>query len=268
LSRSPRVDRRVLRAGLALAEVPRATVELAALSTVAPLLAAGRRGDGHPVLVVPGFLVHDSSTRVLRAYLRWLDYSVSGWELGRNLGATESVVDRLRRRLAAMAESSGEKVTIIGWSLGGMYAHELARRAPASVRQVVTLGSPVRTVGGHGRSASARSGRPAGPLRVPATSVYSRSDGIVPWQACRLSPGSQRENIEVFSSHLGLGHHPTVLHLLADRLAQPEHDWKPFIPGRLAAPVRRVLVGDRLTVGRIIRSGRDGWPVVTAVAPP
>lgn len=254
MSRSSRVDRRMVRgvgvAGLLLAEVPRASLELAAMSTVAPLLAANRRGDGHPVLVVPGLMHRDSNTVVLRAYLRWLNYSVSGWKLGTNLGSTESVVDGLRKRVASMAETSGERVTIIGWSLGGMYVHELARRAPGSVRQIVTLGSPIRMGGRHGRAAStafdrmarlhmsapllARPWREAGSLRVPATSVYSRSDGIVPWQACRLSPGKHRENIEVLSSHLGLGHNPTVLHLLADRLAQPEHGWKPFVPGRLA----------------------------------
>lgn len=253
LSRSPRVDRRVVRgvgaAGLLLAEAPRATLELAAMSTVAPLLAANRRGDGHPVLVVPGLLHRDSNTVILRAYLRWLNYSVSGWKLGTNLGSAESVVNGLRERVASMAESSGEKVTIIGWSLGGLYAHELARRAPGSVRQVVTLGSPIRMRGRHGRTVSAafdrlarlhvaapllaRPWREAGSLRVPATSVYSRSDGIVPWQACRLSAGKHRENVEVLGSHLGLGHNPSVLHLLADRLAQPEHGWKPFAPGRL-----------------------------------
>ncbi len=135
-----------------LAETPRATLELAATSTLAPLLAADRRGDGHPVLVLPGFLQHDLSTVVLRAYLRWLSYSVSGWQLGANMGSTESVVSGLRTRLASLAESSGEKVTLIGWSLGGLYAHELARRAPGSVRQVVTLGSPIRLASDTARS--------------------------------------------------------------------------------------------------------------------
>jgi pimeloyl-ACP methyl ester carboxylesterase len=252
LSRSAGVDGRLLRgvgrATLLLAEAPRATLELAAVSTVAPLLAADRRGDGHAVLVVPGFLARDSSTILLRAYLRWLNYSVSGWELGRNLGSTESVVSGLRRRVDSLAETSGRKVTIIGWSLGGLYAHELARQAPGSVRQVVTLGSPIQLAGRRGRSASEafdrmarlhvsapllpRPWREVGSLRVPATSVYSRSDGIAPWRACRLSAGKHRENIEVFSSHHGLGHNPTVLHLLADRLAQPEDGWKPFVPGR------------------------------------
>lgn len=253
MSRPSRTDRRVVRgAGLAallLAEAPRATLELAASTALAPLLAADRRGDGHPVLVVPGFLHHDASTTVLRAYLRWLGYSVSGWEMGANLGSSESVVSGLRNRLASLAESSGEKVTIVGWSLGGLYAHELARRAPGSVRRVVTLGSPLRLAGRRGRSASAafdrlaqwhvsapvlaRPWREAGPLRVPATSVYSRSDVIAPWRACRLDPGRHRENVEVFGSHHGLGHNPTVLHLLADRLAQTEHGWAPFVPGRV-----------------------------------
>ncbi len=246
---APRLVRGVGLAGLLAAEAPRAALELGAALALAPLLAADRRGDGRPVLVVPGFLHHDSSTTVLRAYLRWLNYSVSGWELGANLGSSEAVVSGLRSRVASLSESSGEKVTILGWSLGGIYAHELARRAPGSVRQIVTLGSPVQLAGRRGRSTSAafdqlsrmnislpmlaRPWREAGPLRVPATSVYSRSDGVVPWRACRLSSGKHRENIEVFGSHLGLGNNPTVLHLLADRLAQRGPAWKPFVPGRL-----------------------------------
>lgn len=253
MSRTSHHDHRVVRgiglASLLLAEAPRATLELAAATALAPLLAAERRGDGHPVLVVPGFLHQDASTMVLRAYLRWLNYSVSGWEMGANLGSSESVVSGLRSRVASLAESSGEKITIIGWSLGGLYAHELARRAPGSVRHVVTLGSPIQLAGRRGRSVSAafdrlarlhvssplltRPWREAGPLRVPATSVYSRSDVIAPWRACRLNPGKHRQNIEVFGSHHGLGHNPAVLHLLADRLAQPEHGWEPFAPGRV-----------------------------------
>ncbi len=142
-------------------------------------------------------------------------------------------------------------MTLVGWSLGGLYAHELARRFPGSVRQVITLGSPVQVAGRRGRSASesfdrlaplritsARPVRPwreAGSFRVPATSVYSRGDGLVPWRACRLPAGSRCENVEVVGSHAGLGHNPMVLHVLADRLAQRDGSWEPFRPGRLLA---------------------------------
>src|SRR3954449_4581361 len=215
-------------ARLLLTEPPRAALEAAGAITSAPLLAIERRGDGHPVLVLPGLLGGDLSTLFLRSYLRWLNYSVSGWDLGRNFGPTQTVVNGLRGRLAKMADAAGEPVSLVGWSLGGLYAHDLARRTPSTVRQVVTLGSPLRRAG-H------RAG--AGPLRVPATAVYTRSDGIVPWQSCRLPAGKRRENVEVYGSHIGLAQNPTVLHLLADRLAQAHGKWHPFRPG----PVLRHL---------------------------
>jgi pimeloyl-ACP methyl ester carboxylesterase len=237
--------------GLLLAEAPRATVELAVAASAAPLLAAQRRGDGHPVLVLPGLLGGDVSTLVLRRYLRWLGYRVSGWELGANVGPTEAVVAGLRDRLEQLADTSGEKVSVVGWSLGGLYAHELARRSPGSTRQVLTLGSPVQLARGRARARAAsqlfdavshlhvapafvpRPWSEAGPLRVPVTSVYTRSDGIVPWRSCLVPAGRRRENIEVWGSHSGLAHNPTVLHVVADRLARPERSWQPFRPGLL-----------------------------------
>lgn len=147
-----------------------------------------------------------------------------------------------------LADDSGRRVSLVGWSLGGLYAPELARRAPGSVRQVLTLGSPVR-LARRARATSrvfdrlsdlhvtpslvARPWSEAGPLRVPATAVYTRSDGIVGWQSCLLSPGKRRENLEVYGSRHGLAHNPAVLHVLADRLAQPEHRWRAFAPGVL-----------------------------------
>lgn len=223
-------------------------MELAALATTLPLLAVERRGDGHPVMVLPGLLGGDTSTLPLRRYLTWLGYSVSGWQLGANLGPTEAVVSGLRDRLTKLADASGHRVSLVGWSLGGLFAHELARKAPGSVRQVITLGSPVR-LARQAQSTSrmfdrfsnlqvapslvARPWSEAGPLRVPATAVYTRSDGIVTWQSCLLRPAKRRENIEVHGSHYGLAHNPTVLHVLADRLAQPEHVWRPFTPSAL-----------------------------------
>lgn len=239
-------------ARLLATEAPRATIELAALATTIPLLACDQRGDGHSVLVLPGLLGGDVSTLLLRRYLTWLNYSVSGWELGANVGPTEAVVSGLRALLEQLAHTSGRRVSIIGWSLGGIYAHELARRSPGSVRQVVTLGSPIRLARrGHATSrlfdryshlqiAPSLAARPwseAGRLRVPATAVYTRSDGIVNWQSCRLRAAKERENVEVFGSHSGLAHNPTVLHLLADRLTQPEGEWRPFA---LAALVRHL----------------------------
>ena len=208
----PRLPRALL---LAL-EGPRAALEASALPAAAPWLARAPRGDGHPVLVLPGFLASDVSTRVLRGVLRAWGYRAHGWELGRNHGPNDELRRGLRERLREL--STRGKVSLIGWSLGGVYARELAKAAPDRVRLVITLGSPF------GRSASPP---------VPSTAIYSKSDGIVDWQACREAPATQTENIELVGSHCGLGFHPLALLAIADRLAQPESRWKPFDRGGL-----------------------------------
>lgn len=147
----------------------------------------------------------------------------------------------MQQRLAELADRHGRKVSLVGWSLGGIFARELARHAPQQVRQVITLGSPFA---GPPRASNAwqmyerLSGRRSDdwpqreamkrPPPVPATAIYSRSDGIVAWQGCREREGPASENIEVEASHCGLGHHPAVLHAIADRLAQRDGAWKPF----------------------------------------
>lgn len=254
--RVPRAVRSALRprpgapsARLLATEAPRAALELAGLAVTLPGLALDRRGDGHPVLVLPGMLGGDLSTLTLRSYLSWLGYSVHGWGLGTNVGPTQAVVSGLRARLAELADGSGRAVSVIGWSLGGIYAHELARGAPGSVRQVITLGSPVRLARRGGRATSrlfdryshlqlapSLTPRPwteGAALRVPATAIYTRGDGVVAWRSCVLDEGRRRENVEVRGSHYGLAHNPAVLHVLADRLARPQDDWRPFAPGAL-----------------------------------
>lgn len=162
-------------------------------------------------------MASDASTRVLRTWLRRLGYPVVGWELGRNRGPTQEIVDALPRLLDRLAAEHGTAVSIIGQSLGGIFARTLARRVPRQVRQVISLGSPF----------GSRDGRP---LPVPSTAVYSRWDGVVDWRACRQEPGPRSENVAVHASHLGMGHDPAVLWVIADRLAQPRHDWAPFRP--------------------------------------
>ena len=227
-------------------EPPRAGLDLAALATAWPLLATARRGDGHPVLMLPGWLTGDPATMPLRTVLRALGHDVSGWSLGRNRGPTGRVVQELRSRLEQLHRSSGRRVSLIGWSLGGRYAQELARAAPGSVRSIVTLGSPVRRGAPWLRNASGlvdrgrrlprgvdtlpRPWAERGSLRVPATSVYTRADGIVPWSSCRYELRAARENVEVRGSHLGLAVNPAVLWLLADRLGTAEGAWTPFRP--------------------------------------
>ena len=222
----------------------RALLELAALIPAYPLLRRAPRGDGHPVLVLPGLMASDFSTRALRSFLRARGYRVHGWKLGRNLGPTPERAAGMVARLEELHAQHGRQVSLIGWSLGGIYARELGRRFPSLVRQVITLASPFRDVDATNvprflRAAATRRPLPgqeamraqlSTPLPVPSTAIYSRSDAIVAWQSCREDEGPLSENIEVASSHLGIGHHPVVLLTIADRLAQPEGAWRPFAP--------------------------------------
>ncbi len=219
----------------------RAWLEFAALVAALPFLSRAPRGDGHPVLVLPGWLASDFSTRALRWFLRDRGYHVHGWRLGRNMGATPEIVSGLGRRFVALRERHGRKLTLIGWSLGGIYARELARRFPDDVRQVITLASPFRDVSATLVARLRRGGgeRPglAAPLSVPMTAIYSRTDGIVAWRSCLADDGPLSENVEVMSSHCGMGHHPGVLLVIADRLSQAEGAWRPYA-GRASAPRR------------------------------
>ena len=203
-------------------------------------------GDGHPVLVMPGFLAGPLSTDLLRNVLRHLDYQVYDWGLGYNMGYRPSMKETLPARLRHIRDrTGGRRVSIIGWSAGGIYARELARSFPDDVRLVITLGSPFR--GNHQAStawkvwrllnrgtdateavAEAALVRRAQPLSVPTTCIYSKSDGIVAWQCCTSLPAPETENVEVHSSHLGYGHNLETLSVIADRLAQPENGWRPF----------------------------------------
>jgi hypothetical protein len=136
-----------------------------------------------------------------------------------------------------------QRVTLIGWSLGGLYAREIAKAIPARVRQVITLGSPIANVA-HSTNVGWLYEMPNGgtttidsrlaktlqtPPPVPTTSIYSRSDGVVAWKACIARRGAFTENIEVNSSHLGLVWHPDVMSIVANRLAQREGSWTPWI---------------------------------------
>ena len=130
---------------LALTELPRALAELGSLPLAAPMLASVPRGDGHPVLVLPGFVASDASTAILRRYLKRIGYDAHEWQLGRNLGprAIGAEGEKLVERLRAVHELTGKKVSLVGWSLGGIMARLVARRAPEAVRQIITLGSPI-----------------------------------------------------------------------------------------------------------------------------
>jgi hypothetical protein len=194
------------------------------------------------VLVFPGFLATDVSTLPLRWVLRRLGYRVHRWGLGRNLGPGERVVTGIRSRFEDLCGRYEGRVSLVGWSLGGIYARELGRRAPDRVRQVITLASPFRNVDASNvrrlRSltrpserigqGSALDSRLREPLSVPSTAIWSRTDGIVAGRSCVEDDGPRRESVEVETSHCGMGFHPAALLVIADRLAQPESEWRPF----------------------------------------
>jgi dienelactone hydrolase len=238
---------------LLLTEPLRWLVDLSGVPLAMPWLLTAPRGDGHGVLVLPGLLATDTSTVALRRFLSWLGYHVRGWDMGRNHGPTEAVLAGLPRALLDHAERTGGPVSLVGWSLGGVYARELARQHPGQIRQVITLGSPYaltdsRQSRAHGpyqrlsRLHATMERLPsrwhiARPIEVPSTSVYSRQDGIVSWQACVEPETALHENVEVRCSHIGFGVDPATLWLIADRLALPAGEYRPFRPPPLMRPL-------------------------------
>ncbi len=219
----------------------RAVAEMGAFFAAQPLLRLAPRGDGHPVLVLPGLAAGDTSTRPLRTYLRNQGWHAHGWGLGVNHGPRAGIEAVMRGRLARLHDRYQRKVTLIGWSLGGIYARELARHMPDRVRAVITLGSPFAGAPKasnawklferqSGRKVDDWPGREAmrKPPPVPSTAIFSRTDGIVAWQGCLEQEGPTTENIEVEGSHCGLGLNPAALYVIADRLALPEGAWQPF----------------------------------------
>ena len=221
----------------------RAISELGAFLGALPLLSLAPRGDGHPVLVLPGLVASDTSTRPLRSFLKSRGYAVSGWRQGRNLGLRHGVQDAMVDLVQELNDTHGRKVSLVGWSLGGLYARQLAKMMPERVRGVITLGSPFASGPkatnawrvyemASGRSAEEEDPRFGGALSgtppVPTTAIFSRTDGICAWQGCMEKTSATSESIEVESSHCGMGHHPAAVYAVADRLAQPEGEWSPF----------------------------------------
>ncbi len=219
----------------------RAPWEYAAMLAAMPWLRRLPRGDGHPVIVYPGLGATDITTAPLRGFLQDLGYSAYPWKQGFNFGPRRGVLDAVREHVQRIAARHDDKVSLIGWSLGGLYAREMAKEFPQLARCVITLGSPFA---GHPRATNAWrfyewvSGQDVhdpelieqirGNPPVPTTSIYSRTDGVVAWQ-CSLNEESPRaENIEVHASHIGMGMNPLALYAVADRLQQDPKRWKRF----------------------------------------
>ncbi len=226
----------------------RAIWEWMSTAATMPILSRSlSRGDGHPVLVLPGFMASDFSTTVLRRFLNKQGYTAYGWNQGRNLGPKEGVFALLRTQLETLHRQHGQKVSVIGWSLGGVFARELARELPDAVRQVITLGSPLygdphnstnvwrqyKFVSGRHRVEQRDRGDCQPP--VPTTSIYTRADGVVGWGCCVEKAGPIADNIEInCASHMGLGVNPLVFYAIGDRLSQPSDQWTHFKPRGMA----------------------------------
>ncbi|HTT10644.1 MAG TPA: alpha/beta hydrolase [Burkholderiaceae bacterium] len=240
----PRFDPEDLKAPgpLLLLLESRALWEYAALIAAIPWLRRLPQGDGHPVIVLPGLGAGDLTTLPLRAFLSDRGYTPYAWSQGFNLGPRQGVLARLRALVKEVVQSHGTRVSLVGWSLGGVYARELAKEFTADVRCVITLGSPFA---GHPCATNARllfeflnedqRGHHPKKLaqlrkapRVPTTSIYSRTDGIVAWQCSINDPEPHTENIEVQASHLGMGLNPLALFAIADRLRQDPAKWERF----------------------------------------
>ena len=207
-----------------------------------PFLQRAPKGDGHPVLVYPGLGAGNLSTLLLRRFLKSRGYASHPWKFAINLGPRQGVIRGCLEQLQELHRKSGRKVSLIGWSLGGFYAREIAKIMPDAVRFVITLGTPFT---GPRRANHAwylyelingkRVGAPAfntilsEPPPVPTTSIYSRTDGIVAWQCCLQDERPFTENIEVWASHMGMGANPFTLFVIANRLAQSEEGWKRFV---------------------------------------
>ena len=245
---------------LAASEFPRVAMEVATLGVTWPsLFAAAKKGNGQPVIVLPGFLGADDSTLALRRFLTALGYPAQPWLLSRNHGHPE-LVERFSRRLYRLYKVYGKPITLIGQSLGGVFAHSLAREFPDAVRAVITLGSPFgarQTTDTNpmvARLFERMSGLTveemremanvevaSGPLSQPSTSIYSKTDGVVNWRTCISEPAPNAENIEIVGSHTGMAMHPAVLYVVADRLQQDPDNWRKFDLNRSCARVLGVV---------------------------
>lgn len=219
--------------------------EYAALIAAIPWLRRLPEGDGHPVIVIPGFGAGDLTTLPLRSFLNDRGYVSYAWNQGFNLGPREGVLDSLRALVLETVQKHGTRASLIGWSLGGVYAREVAKEVGDEARCVITLGAPFA---GHPRATNAwrlfeflnadqdvHDPRMIARLRkapdVPTTSIFSKTDGIVAWQCSINESAPHTENIEVQASHIGMGMNPLALYAIADRLRQDPRSWAPFDAG-------------------------------------
>jgi pimeloyl-ACP methyl ester carboxylesterase len=250
----------------------RAIGEAALLPWSAPLLAMAARGDGHPVLLLPGFMGSEASLAALEFFLRQRGWRVETWGLGRNVGFHAKHASALEQKIRHLHHKTGRKVSLVGWSLGGVFALYGAHQVPECVRSVVTLGSPLSVdpegsaspplvkamyrliahpmgPSAHAMQPRAKKLRDRHELPMPTSCLYSLSDGVVPPQEATIDGDpALHENIRVPGSHVGLGFNAMVLWIVADRLSQPEGEWKPFVPHGAWGAAYRLMTHGALPV--------------------
>jgi pimeloyl-ACP methyl ester carboxylesterase len=250
----------------------RALFELALLPCMLPLLMAAPRGDGQPVLLLPGFMGSEASLLGLELFLRNRGFDAETWGLGRNVGFHARHATALEQKIRHMCHASGRKVSLVGWSLGGVFALYAAHHMPDCVCNVVTLGSPLSVdpagsaspplvkamyrliahpIGptAHAMQPRARKLRERDRLSMPMSCLYSISDGVVPPQEATVDGDpALHENVRVPGSHIGLGFNAVVLWIVADRLSQPEGQWRPFEPAGPLGWAYRLLTHDSVPV--------------------
>ncbi|CAM3508279.1 alpha/beta hydrolase [Polaromonas hydrogenivorans] len=204
-------------------------------------------GDGHPVIIFPGLATDGSALALLRDHCESLGYQAIDWGRGYNTGPKGEIgpwLAELAAHTAEMLRRHRSTATLIGWSLGGIYAREVAKLLASQVRQVITIGTPFNAQADHTNvgwlfslmsSASAAaidpvlSQRLRTPPPLPTTSIYSRSDGLVAWQTCcHANVSTPVQDIEIDGSHIGMGWNPAVFNIVADRLGQQPANWQPY----------------------------------------
>jgi pimeloyl-ACP methyl ester carboxylesterase len=250
----------------------RALFEIASLPCSLPMLMHAPNGDGHPVLLLPGFMGSEGSLIALEVYLRNRGYAVQTWGLGRNVGFRPGHASAIEQKIRYMHHESGRKVSLVGWSLGGVFALYGAHQVQESVRNVITLGSPVTVdasgsavppllkalyrliahpmgQAAHSMQPRAKTMRERKLLPVPVSCLYSLSDGVVPPQEATMEGDpTMHENVRVWGSHTGLGFNPLVLQIVADRLAQPEGQWQPYQPSGVSGWLNRALTHEAVPI--------------------
>ena len=212
-------------------EPARAAMEMGMLPFAAPCLGQAPRGDGHPVMVIPGFMGTDGSTAVLRSYLQALGYEVYPWGLGRNFGPRDDVEARMVERANHLSARHGRKISLVGWSLGGIFARELAKRHPDLVAKVITMGTPFsgslyannawriyQLVTGHSIDQPPVEAQVSVKPPVETVALWSPRDGVIAARSACGRPGERDRAIALRCTHLGFAHSFEAIRAVAEEL--------------------------------------------------